>query len=107
MALISEEQAQEVSRLTVQWLKNRGWCFWKCEALGGDTIAVARNQTLAEEQAYDIQLAARDRLHIEHMVVHYTQDELRNLARLDDNTMKLTHEAKKDGAVIVSVEVTQ
>ena len=84
-------QAQEVTRHTRELLNSQGWCLWKCSALGGEVIAVVRDELVNEiPDGYPV----------------YTEAELEELCRDDvsESTLRLVHEAKKiAGAVVISV----
>ena len=85
-------QAEETARRTRELLVTRGWCLWKCSTLGGDIIAVVRDENIeGVPEGYPV----------------YTQVELEQLCRADinDATLRLVHEAKKLAGAKVASEV--
>ena len=82
-------QAQEVARRTRELLVVQGWCLWKCTTLGGDIIAVVRDEDVqGVPGAYPV----------------YTELELEELCQNDvsEASIRLVHEGKKlAGAKIV------
>jgi DNA repair ATPase RecN len=84
-------KAQEVARCTREHLASRGWCLWRCRALGDEVIVVVRDENVkGMPQGYAV----------------YTEEELEKLfsGGVSDSTLRLVHAAKKvAGAVIISV----
>jgi len=80
-----EEAAQ-----THELLETRGWCLWRCRALGDEVIVVLRDELVDGFPAgYPT----------------YLEQELESLLEVDDSTLKLIHEAKKlAGATVTGVE---
>jgi hypothetical protein len=85
-------QAEEVARCTRELLATRGWCLWKCSILGGEVIAVVRDESVKGiPEGYPV----------------YTEAELEQLCQDDvsDATLRLVNEAKKlTGAKVISAE---
>jgi len=82
--------AEEVARHTRELLDHQGWCLWECSALGGEVIAIVRDELVEGVP--------------EGMPV-YTEAELRTLfdKPVPRSTLRLVHEAKKQGAVVKGV----
>ena len=85
----STTQAEEVAQRTEELLATRGWCLWQCEALGGEVVVVTIDG--------DVPGIPRGK-------VVYTEAELKKLfggeKPVNGPTLRLIHEAKKQGAVI-------
>jgi len=85
------EEAERVAGCTALLLEMRGWCLWRCEALGGDTIAVVRDDQVEG---------------VPGGVVVYTEPELRKLFCGDKPVapaiLRLIHEGKKLAGAEVS-----
>jgi len=83
--------AEVVAECTRELLNFRGWCLWKCSTLGGDIIAVVRDENVeGVPEGYPV----------------YTEAELEELCRGDvsEAHLRLVHEAKKlAGAVVITV----
>ena len=81
--------AEEVAARTAESLDCPGWCLWQCEALDGEVIAVI-DEALVENlpDGYPT----------------YTIGELYRLLEVPDETLRLVHEAKKHGAIIMQVQ---
>lgn len=82
------EEAEGIARRTEELLVSRGWCLWRCNALGGDIIALARDEGVDG---------------IPEGMPVYTEAELGKLfsnKSVTQATLRLIHEAKKQGAVI-------
>ena len=82
------EEAEEIARHTEDLLASRGWCLWRCDALGGDIIGVAKDEGVDG---------------IPEGVPVYTEAELGNLFSnkpVTQATLRLIHGGKKQGAVI-------
>jgi hypothetical protein len=84
-------QAEEVAQRTEELLASRGWCLWRCEALGGEVIVIIDDDLTSGEipQGYVI----------------YTYSELCRLFGPDAppmkrGTLRLVHEAKRVGGVV-------
>lgn len=74
--------AEEVAWRTRELLNSQGWCLWKCSTLGGEVIAVVRDELVkGVPEDYPV----------------YTEAELEELCQDDVNeaTIRLVHEAKK------------
>ena len=85
-------QAKDVARRTRELLDTQGWCLWQCSALGGEVIAVIRDENVTE---------------IPKACPTYTEDELEQLFQKDISqvTLRLVHEAKKlAGAKVIGNE---
>lgn len=84
-SLFAEETAQRTRELFI----TQGWCLWKCSALGGEVIAVVREENVeGVPDGYPV----------------YTEAELEELCQDDvsETTLCLVHEAKKlAGAKVV------
>jgi len=82
--------AQEVARRTEEMLESRGWCLWRCSALGGEVIVVAIDGDVPG---------------IPQGKVIYTEAELKELfgggKPVSPATLRLIHEAKKRTAALV------
>jgi len=77
-----ETLATEVAQRTRELLVTRGWCLWKCSVLGGEVIAVARDENVeGVPEGYTV----------------YTEAELEELCQngVSEATLRLVHEAKK------------
>ena len=82
--------AEEVARHTRELLDHQGWCLWECSALGGEVIAIVRDELVEGVP--------------EGMPV-YTEAELRTLFNkpVPRSTLRLIHEAKrKTGAKVIT-----
>lgn len=81
--------AVETAGRTRELLNSQGWCLWRCQALGGDTIAVVRDDS--------VEGVPKD------MTV-YTNAELAKIfprgSLVSRQTLKLIHEAKRHGAIV-------
>lgn len=87
-SLSRHRQAEEVAHCTEELLASRGWCLWRCDALGDGVIAVARDKGVDG---------------IPERMLVYTEAELRKLFSdkpVTQATLRLIHEAKKQGAGI-------
>ena len=80
----------EEATQTHELLETRGWCLWRCRALGDEVIVVLRDELVDGFPAgYPT----------------YLEQELESLLEVDDSTLKLIHEAKKlAGATVTGVE---
>ncbi len=91
LAGLEEElrRAQEKAS-TSELLATRGWCLWRCRALGDEVVVVLRDELVGGFPAgYPT----------------YLEQELEYLLEVDDSTLKLIHEAKKlAGATVTGVE---
>jgi len=90
--------AEETAGKARSLLRSQGWCLLKCEALDGDTIALARNHPpllTSERERIMHQLES-----IEKISAVYTETELKILC--DNPNPGLLHEAKKVGAELAS-----
>lgn len=99
--------AEETAERTMELLESRGWCLWRCSALGGEVIAVVRGE-LSETAEVDLMnhLVDAGRTESGSAVDNpvYTEEELYQLFSGDvsEAHLRLVHEAKKmAGAVIV------
>ena len=85
-------QAEEVARHTRELLAIQGWCLWKCSRLGGEIIAVVRDENVeGVPESYPV----------------YTEAELEELCQDDvsEASLRLVHEAKKlAGAKVQTIE---
>jgi hypothetical protein len=92
LARLEEElrQAQEAATRTHELLETRGWCLWRCRALGDEVIVILRDELVSGfPSGYPT----------------YLEQELESLLEVDDCTLKLIHEAKKlAGATVTGVE---
>lgn len=97
-------EPEEVARHTKEFITTRGWCLWRCRTLGGDIIAVVRDENVdGVPEGYPI----------------YTIAELGAMSGVSctrhpekggicESTLRLIHEVKKiAGAAVVSVEDTE
>jgi len=84
--------AEVVAECTRELFATRGWCLWKCSALGGEVICVVQDELVeGVPEGYPV----------------FTKAELEELCQdgVSGATLRLVHEAKKiAGAVVVSVE---
>jgi hypothetical protein len=87
------ERARETDRRTRELLKARGWCLWQCDALDGEIIVVAADDSVTG-------MPPERPL--------YTLAELRQLCSrepLDIAALRIVHEAKKlTRATVLSCE---
>ena len=87
---IALTRAEEVARHTRELLDHQGWCLWECSALGGEVIAIVRDELVGGVP--------------EGMPV-YTEAELRTLFNKPvlRSTLRLIHEAKRrTGAKVIT-----
>lgn len=78
----TEDLAEEVAQRTRELLVVQGWCLWKCSTLGGEVIAVVRDELVEGiPEGYPV----------------YTEDELEELCQdgVSEASLRLVHEAKK------------
>lgn len=90
-ARAAQAQAEETARHTRELLDSQGWCLWKCNALGGDVIAVVIDESVEGVEGYPV----------------YTEAELEELCQDDvsEATLRLVHEAKRlAGAKVTNSE---
>jgi hypothetical protein len=87
--------AETVAKLTGNALEKRGFCFWKCEALDGEVIAIVKGtqNTFFRDRARDHANQLIQKGILKEIPVIYTIEELQILA--DSLTKKLIHESKK------------
>ena len=83
---------EEVAAKTAELLGRRGWCLWQCEALDGEIIAVVDTALVQ---------------HLPEGYTVYNLEELHHLLKVEDSTLRLIHEAKTNGAVIVTDAMSQ
>jgi len=77
---IESQPAEVVAERTEELLMTRGWCLWRCSVLGGEVIAVTRDELVeGVPMGYPV----------------YTKQELELLLEADDAAVRLVHEAKK------------
>ena len=84
------QPAEAVVERTRELLATRGWCLWKCAVLGGDIIAVVKEENVEGAPA-------------EYPV--YTEAELEELCQdgVGEAHLRLVHEAKKiAGAKVIT-----
>lgn len=86
---MSYEDGCRVVELTLARLEKDGYCYWRCRELNNDVILIVTDD---RKNAAPAGKAV------------YTLDELKKTAVLDKHTLRLVHAAKKQGAVIVSIE---
>ena len=83
-------EAKQTAWNTEELLATQGWCLWRCNVLGNDTIAIISDSV----EGY-----------IPEGYITYTEDELRRLFgdgySLDPAMLRLIHEAKKFGAKVL------
>jgi hypothetical protein len=86
-------QAEEVARHTEELLESCGWCLWRCEAMKGEIIAVAKDEGVKS---------------IPPGVPVYTEAEMESLFSGEPvrrSTLRLVDEAKRlAGARVISRE---
>jgi len=86
------QPAEAIAERTRELFATRGWCLWKCSALGGEVICVVQDELVeGVPEGYPV----------------FTKAELEELCQdgVSGATLRLVHEAKKiAGAVVVSVE---
>lgn len=81
---------EETGRRMAELLSERGWCILKCSNLGGDSIVIVAGEHIkGYPPGYPI----------------YNESELAAITSSDQATMKLLHEAKKEGAKIEEVRI--
>jgi hypothetical protein len=85
------KDAEQVAELTLAALDEKGYCLWKCSALGGDVIMIVDDSTVAGALAgapagYPV----------------YTLAELEMTDPLRTSTIRLIHIAKKNGGAVVT-----
>ncbi len=89
------QPAEAVAERTRELLAIRGWCLWKCSALGGGIIAVVLDENVeGVPGGYPV----------------YTMAELEELCQDDvsEATLRLVHEAKKlVGAEVITGVTTK
>ena len=87
-------QAKEVAWRTRELLNSQGWCLWQCSTLGGEVIAVVRDELVeGVSQGYPV----------------YTEAELEELCQdgVSDMTLRLVHEGKKLAGAKVMTDITK
>ena len=87
------QSAEDVAECTRELLASRGWCLWKCSALGGEVIAVVRDENVeGVPEGYPI----------------YTEVEMAELCQdgVSEATLRLVHEAKKLAGAKITTAVT-
>ncbi len=92
-ARTARTQAEETARRTRELLATQGWCLWRCNAFGGDTIARVLDENVeGVPGGYPV----------------YTEAELEQLCQdsVSEATLRLVHEAKKLAGAKVTTEVT-
>jgi len=88
---IESQPAEVVAERTEELLMTRGWCLWRCSVLGGDVIAVTRDELVeGVPMGYPV----------------YTKQELELLLEANDAAVRLVHEAKKLAGARVIPETT-
>ncbi len=90
--------AEETVERTMELLESRGWCLWRCSALGGEVIAIVRGEVSEIMEEVDLMNHPGSSYPV------YTEEELYQLFSGDvsEAHVRLVHEAKKmAGAVIV------
>lgn len=103
--MLKEEVAELTAQKTRGAIKSRGWCFWRCEALGGDIITVIRDvSVLTEEVKKEIMVKLAALCEKENKkglgMAVYTIKELEEIGERS-SSIHLIHEAKKQGAEII------
>lgn len=99
------DDATKVAQRTAELLRTQGWCLWRCDSLGGDIITLTRdNFSPSEEQEREIMRVlaalANTQENKDLAGVPYTVSELQQLLEGDEATIRLVHEAKKEGATV-------
>jgi len=86
------QPAEVVAECTRELLATRGWCLWKCTTLGGDIIAVVKEENIGGAEGYLV----------------YTEAELEELCQnnVSGATLRLVNEVKKLAGAKVTTEVT-
>lgn len=80
-AVMEAPAAAEVAAASHQQLVERGWCAWRCEGLGDDTIVVVIDETInGYPGGYPV----------------YTLQELKDILPLGDQLLQAAHRAKKE-----------
>ena len=86
------QSAEAVAERTREFLDSQGWCLWECSNLGGEVIAVVRDDLVGGvPKGYPV----------------YTEAELEELCRSDASaaTRCLVNEAKKLAGAKVRSEI--
>ena len=85
-------EADNVAQRTRELLGTQGWCLWKCDTFGGDTVVICRDELVSVYPAgYPV----------------YTEAELEQLSQdgISKATLRLVHEAKKTaGAIVIGIK---
>lgn len=85
-AVLENQGPEEAAVKTDELLERRGWCMWECSELGGEAIVITRDTTVkGYPGGYPV----------------YTEAEIAELCKADISTIRLVHEAKVAGAVII------
>lgn len=87
------QPAEVIAERTRELLTTRGWCLWKCSNLGGEVIAVVRDENVeGVPESYPV----------------YTETELEELCQdgVSEASLRLVHEAKKLAGAKVTTKVT-
>ena len=86
---LSEEEAEQVAKDTLQHLADVGFCLWRCRNLKNQLIIIARPDCEVENKAgYPV----------------YTLEELEMLDGSDEQHLRFINHAKKLGCTLISVE---
>ncbi len=90
--------AETVSLKSTEQITRRGYCFWRCEALRGEIIAIVKDGGFYRDRALVCARHAVEKGAMKEMPTIYTLEELRILCESD--CYVILHEAKKAGGVI-------
>lgn len=104
----NSDDAAKVAKRTAELLRTQGWCLWRCSVLGGEVITLTRDDfSPSEEEERRIMkalasIADKEGNKINHdwLGTPYTVSELQHLLEEDEATIRLVHEAKKQGATV-------
>ncbi len=85
-----KEDAEVVSRKTLEDLDKKGWCLWRCRILDDQVITVVRDSPIFRKQ-----LRFSDPLRVPASYPVFTVDELHYLAHAEEWTIRMVYESKK------------
>ena len=96
----TSSQTQDLVSDTKTLLHHRGWALWRCSMLNSEIITIIKDRDVFSEQ---LELAPGTNEALNYPI--YTVDEVVELTRGNNPAgIRLVHEAKKLGAVIITGE---
>lgn len=86
IAVSEKYDPEEVASKTDELLDRYGWCMWECSELGREAVIITRGAGVrGYPGGYPV----------------YTEAEIIELSKVDISMIRLVHEAKVAGAVII------